>query len=118
MFDNLSPEEATIAYIIRTKKSFSNTITQYDIADEYIIRQGIGITPRRVRRIIEKLVKDGYPIISSPGGVEGNGGYCWYGKDGEALRCYKRLRSKGIKILLRARYILRNSRQEQQKLFD
>jgi len=118
MFDNLTPEEATIAYIIRAYKSFENMISQYDIADAYTQRQMVNITPRRVRRIIEKLVKDGYPIISSPGGVEGNGGYCWYGKDGEALRCYKRLRSKGIKILLRARYILRNSRQEQQKLFD
>ena len=119
MFTNLSPEEATIAYIIRAKKSFSDTITQYDIADEYIIRQGIGITPRRVRRIIEKLIEKGYPIISSPGGLEGNGGYCWGGSEGQALICYRRLRRKGIRILLRARRILRNerSRKGQGKLF-
>ena len=66
MFDNLTPEEATVAYIIKAYKSFDNTITQYDIADEYIIRQGIGITPRRVSRIIESLIEKGYPILSKP----------------------------------------------------
>ena len=66
MFTNLSPEEATIAYIIRAYKSFDNTITQYNIADEYMIRQGIGITPRRVRRIIESLIEKGLPNIVKP----------------------------------------------------
>jgi len=59
MFDNLTPEEATIAYIIRAKKSFSDTITQYDITDEYIVRRGMEISPRKVRRIIEGLIEKG-----------------------------------------------------------
>ena len=108
MFDNLSPEEATIAYIIQAKKSFSDTITQYDITDEFIVRRGIEISPRKVRRIIEGLIKEGYPIISTP--HQPNAGYCWGGNAGEALDCYKRLRRKGIKILIRARRIMRNER--------
>jgi len=119
MFDNLSPEEATIAYIIRAKKSFSDTITQYSIADEYIVRRGMEISPRKVRRIIEGLIKKGLPILSSPGGLEGSGGYCYGGSEGQALICYRRLRKKGIKIMVRARRILRNerSRKGQGELF-
>ena len=117
MFDNLTPEEATIAYIIRAKKSFSDTITQYSITDEYIIRRGIEISPRKVRRIIEGLIKKGYPVISTP--HQPNPGYCWGGNSGEALDCYRRLRKKGIKIMVRARRILRNerSRKGQGELF-
>ena len=106
MFDNLSPEEATIAYIIRAKKSFSDTITQYDIADEYIIRQGIGITPRRVRRIIESLIEKGLPILSTPN--KPNPGYCWFTHDSERVQCIQRLRRKAAKIFIRARRINRN----------
>ena len=71
------------------------------------------ITPRRIRRIIESLIEEGYPIISTP--ID-PGGYCWQGKEGEALECYKRLRRKGIKILVRARRILRNSQKGQLSL--
>ena len=106
MFNNLTPEEATIAYIIRAKKSFSDTITQYDIADEYIVRQGRHMTPRRVRRIIEKLIKDGYPILSSP--HYPNAGYCWFTYDSERVECIQRLRRKAAKIFIRARRINRN----------
>jgi len=106
MFDNLTPEEATVAYIIKAYKSFDNTITQYEITDEYIIRRGVEMTPRRVRRIIESLIKYGYPIISTP--HHPNPGYCWKGREGEALECVKRLRKKAAKIFIRARRINRN----------
>ena len=106
MFTNLSPEEATIAYIIRAKKSFSDTITQYSIADEYIIRRGIEISPRKVRRIIEGLIKKGYPVISTPH-IPG-GGYCWFTYDSERIECIQRLRRKAAKIFIRARRINRN----------
>ena len=94
-----------IISIIKPYQEFSDTINQHEIADEYILRRGEPITSRRVRRIIEELIDDGYPIISTP---HNPGGYCWYGKDGEALECYKRLRRKGIKILVRARKLRRN----------
>ena len=106
MFDNLTPEEATIAYIIKAYKSFDNTITQYDIADEYMIRQGIGITPRRVRRIIESLIEKGLPILSSP--HYPHAGYCWFTYDSERIECIQRLRRKAAKIFIRARRINRN----------
>ena len=124
MFTNLSPEEATIAYIIRAYKSFDNTITQYDIADEYMIRQGIEITPRKVRRIIEGLIKKGYPVISTP--HQPNPGYCWFTYDSERIECIQRLRRKAAKIFIRARRINRNcmavrdkrEKIEQKELFD
>ena len=105
-----------IIEIIKPLKDFSNTINQHEIAAVYMFNREEHITPRRVRRIIEELIEEGYPIISTP---IYPGGYCWGGKEGEALECYKRLRRKGIKILLRARRILRNSRIGQQRLlFD
>lgn len=107
--------EAAIISIIKPHPTFSDRINQHEIANEYMIRQNMEITPRRVRRIIEELIKDGCPIISSP--RQGEGGYCWGGADGEAIQCYKRLRRKGIKILLRARRILRNSMKGQLDLF-
>ena len=112
MFTNLSIEEATIAYIIRAYKSFDNTISQYGIADAYTQRQMINITPRRVRKLIEKLIEKGYPIISTP---HKPGGYCWFSYDSERLECYRRLRKKGIRILLRARRINRNCKAEMDK---
>lgn len=106
--------EADIENIIKPYKDFSGTINQHEIADEYIIRRNEHLTSRRVRMIIEELIKDGCPILSTP---NGKGGYCWGGADGEATECYRRLRRKGIKILVRARRILRNSRQGQLKMF-
>jgi len=106
--------EDIIISIIRPHKDFSNTINQYEIAAEFMELRNEHMTPRRVRRIIEKLIEEGYPIISTP---HSPGGYCFGGKDGEALECYKRLRRKGIKILIRARRILRNSKRGQLKIF-
>ena len=101
MFDNLSIEEATIAYIIKVYKSFDNTITQYDIADEFMIRQMQPITPRRVRRIIESLIEKGLPILSTPN--KPNPGYCWFTHDSERVQCIQRLRRKAAKIFIRAK---------------
>jgi len=105
--------EDIIISIIKPHKSFSDTINQYEIAERYMMRRNEGIAPRRVRMIIEELIKTGYPIISTP-----KGGYCYNGKDGEALECYCRLRRQGIRILLRARNVLRNSRRRQLDIFE
>ena len=106
--------EETIIAIIRPHTSFDNTINQYEIAERYAMRRNENITPRRVRIIIEELIKTGFPIISNP---HSPGGYCYGGKDGEALQCYCRLRRQGIRILLRARNVLRNSRRGQLDIF-
>lgn len=116
MLTTWTSTEDIIIDIIKPHKDFSDTINQHDIADEFMELRNEHMTPRRVRRIIEGLIEDGKPIISSP--RSGEGGYCWQGKEGEALQCYKRLRRKGIKILLRARNVLRNSKIGQQSLFD
>ena len=106
--------ESTIISIIRPHTSFDNTINQYEIAERYTMRRNEGIAPRRVRRIIEGLIEQGYPIISTP---HNPGGYCYGGAENEALQCYKRLRRKALKEMLRARWTLRNSRRGQLDIF-
>ena len=100
--------DETILSIIKPYTDFSDTINQHEIAEIYMIIRNEHITPRRVRRIIEGLIEQGYPIISTP--HQPNGGYCYGGSENEAIECYRRLRKKGIKILLRARRILKNER--------
>ena len=114
MLTQWTSTEDIIIEIIKPHKEFSNAINQHDIAAEFMEARNEHMTPRRVRRIIEELIERGYPIISTP--ID-PGGYCWGGADGEALECYKRLRKKGIKILIRARWILRNSKRGQGELF-
>jgi len=108
---------ATILSIIKSRTDLVNAISQHEIANEFILRRNENITPRRVRRIIESLIEQGEPIISTP---HNPGGYCWGGRENEAIECYKRLRRKGIRVLLRARRILRNERNRkgQLGLFD
>jgi len=106
---------AVIISIIKPYQRFSDPISQYEIADEYKLRWGESITPRRVRLIIEDLIEEGYPIISTP---HNPGGYCWKGADGEALECYKRLRRKAAKEFKRARHVLMNMYKGQLSLFD
>jgi len=106
---------AVIISIIKPYQRFSDPISQYEIADEYKLRRGEKITPRRVRMIIEDLIEEGYPIISTP---HNPGGYCWKGADGEALECYKRLRRKAAKEFKRARHVLMNMYKGQLSLFD
>ncbi len=114
---------ATILHIIKEHIEFSESINQYKIADEYELRQGEAITPRKVRRVIEELIDDGHPIISTPHFP--NGGYCWYGNESEAKECINRLRKKAAKIFIRARKLRRNClaekarqvKQEQMEMF-
>ena len=108
--------DETILSIIKPYTDFSDTINQHEIAERYMIIRNEHITPRRVRRIIEGLIEQGEPIISTP---HQPGGYCYCGGENEAIQCYRRLRRKGIRILLRARRILRNERNRkgQQSLF-
>ena len=114
MITKWTSTEDIIISIIKPHTSFDNTIDQHDIAAEFMFIREEHMTPRRVRRVIESLIKEGYPIISTP-----KGGYCYGGKDLEALQCYRRLRRQGIRILLRARNVLRNNRIGQQRLlFD
>ena len=92
--------------ILRIIKSYvgdANKRTQAQITDECIARGGVNITERQTRIILRELIDEGYPILSTPAG-----GYYWYETEAERLECYKRLRHKGISILLRARNINRN----------
>jgi len=113
----MTDHNATILSIIKSRPDLANAISQHKIANEFILRRNENITPRRVRRIIEELIEQGEPIISSP--RNGEGGYSYGGAEGEAIQCYRRLRRKGIRVLLRARRILRNERNRkgQQSLF-
>ena len=106
MFSNLTPDEATVAAIIQVKQSFDDAINQFYIAEEYMNRTKEWITPRRVRRIIEKLIEKGLPVISTP--HQPNPGYCWYTYDSERVECINRLRRKAAKIFIRALRINRN----------
>ena len=101
----MTDHNTVILNIIKARPDFANVINQHEIADECMLRTAEHITARAVRRIIEGLIEDGYPIISTP---HSPGGYCWGSKDDEALECYKRLRRKGIKVLVRARKVYRN----------
>jgi len=105
--------ESTIIDIIRPYTTFARPINQYDITDDYVRRRGEHITPRTVRKVIESLIEQGYPIISTSCEP---GGYCWRGAEGEALACYRQLRRKAIKEMIRARWTLRNSRRGQLSL--
>ena len=108
--------EEYIIKFVKPHKDFSDTINQHEITkkinDDREIWGEKPIKARRVRKVIERMIEKGYPIISTP---HDPGGYSWEGGPGEALECYKRLRRKGIKILIRARHILRNSRIGQQR---
>jgi len=107
--------EATIISIIKQHQSFANTINQHDIAYEYYTRLNEPITARGVRKVIEELIEQGEPILSTP---HNPGGYCYGGEGNEVIQCVKRLRRKGIKILLRARRLKRNSQRGQLKLME
>jgi len=104
----MNDHNATILSIIKSYPDFGNTINQHEIAERFMIIRNEEISPRRVRRIIESLIEQGEPIISTP--HQPGGGYSYGGAEGEAIECYKRLRRKGIRVLLRARRILRNER--------
>ena len=109
----MTDHNATILSIIKQHQSFADTVSQHNIANEYMLRCNEPITARRVRRVIEELIEQGEPIISTP---HAKGGYCYIGADGEAMECINRLRRKGVRIMLRARRLKRNSQRGQLKL--
>jgi len=115
MLTEWTSTEDIIISIIKPHKDFANSINQHEIAAEFMEARNEHMTARQVRRIIEELIEEGNPVISTPHNP--GGGYCWGGRPGEALECVKRLRRKGIKILLRARRILRNSKRGQLKIW-
>ena len=68
---NKQIDEATIIDIISTRIGKPTAINQHDIADEYILATGEHITARTIRKAIEELRFEGYPILSTteyPGG--------------------------------------------------
>ena len=99
----MTDHNATILSIIKSYVGDANKRTQAQITDECIARGGVNISERETRRILRELIDEGYPILSTPAG-----GYYWYETEAERIECYKRLRHKGISILLRARNINRN----------
>ena len=101
------PEKADHnSIILRIIKSYvgePNMRTQAELTDECIAMGGVNITERQTRIILRELIDEGAPIISTPAG-----GYYWYDTEDERIKCYKRLRHKGISILVRARRMNRN----------
>ncbi len=69
---NKQIDEATIIDIIKTHIGKPTAINQHAIADEYIRRTGDHITARTIRKAIEELRFEGYPILST---TEDPGGY-------------------------------------------
>ena len=84
MISEYTTNEEIIIDIIKPHKDFSNTINQHDIAAEFMFEREERMTGRAVRKIIEKLIEEGAPIISTP---VSPGGYCYQGKDDEYLEC-------------------------------
>jgi len=105
MLTKWTSTEDIIISIIKSHTDFSDTINQHDIAAEFMEMRKEHITPRRVRRIIEELIKEGYPVISTP---IFPGGYCWGTQEDEVIECVDRLRGKAAKIFIRARRIKKN----------
>ena len=99
----MTDHNAIILRIIKSYVGDANKRTQAEITDECIAMGGVNITERQTRIILRELIDDGAPIISTPAG-----GYYWYETEAERIECYKRLRHKGISILVRARRMNRN----------
>lgn len=98
---------STILSIIKSYIGEPNMRNQTEITEECIAMGGVNISERETRRILRELIDDGAPIISTP-----KGGYHWYNTEAERIECYKRLRHKGISILVRARRMNRNCKIE------
>ena len=115
---NKELQEYIIKYI-KPHKDFTDTINQHNLTkrinDDREIWGQKPVNTRRVRKYIERLIELGFPIISTP---HDPGGYCWGGKDGEAIQCYKRLRRKAAKEFAKARHVLRNIYNGQLDLFS
>lgn len=104
-----------ILEIIKSHVGYNDAITQYKMMQMINDMGGWGTTCRNIRRVIEDLIKQGYPIISTP---RNGGGYCWQGKEQEGLECYKRIQRQAVKLFLKARKIRANSRMGQLRIFE
>lgn len=104
--------EQDILAILKNHIGFYDAINQYEMT-QLINDMGERIGCRQVRKIIEDLIKQGYPIISTP---RGKGGYCWIGESEEGLDCARRIRRQAIKLFIKARKIRENSRVGQMRL--
>jgi len=105
--------KTTILSIIKSYVGDANKRTQTELTEECITRGGVNITERATRIILRELIDEGAAIISTP-----NGGYYWYETEAERESCYRRLRHKGISILVRARNINRNCKAEKARRRD
>lgn len=111
----LTELEEDILEIIKEHIGEENKITQYGIAEWWNVAYSFGkfISSRQVRRAIEELIKQGYPIISTP---RFGGGYHWQGRVAEGLECSKRIQRQAVKLFIKARKIRANSRMGQMDL--
>jgi len=106
--------EKSILSILKSHVGEENKLTQYKIADKLGIVDKSNnqyfnfdyVNCRQVRRIIEDLIKQGYPIVSTP---SNGGGYFWQDKPEEGLECARRIRRQAVKLFLKARRIRKNS---------
>jgi len=111
--------EKSILSILKSHVGEENKLTQYKIADKLGIvdksnNQDFNfdyVSCRQVRRIIEDLIEQGYPIVSTP---SNGGGYFWQYKPEEGLECARRIRRQAVKLFLKARRIRNNSRTRQE----
>jgi hypothetical protein len=109
--------EKDILHILKFHVGDENKLTQYEITAEYnnivsdVTEKDIGC--RYIRRIIEDLIEQGYPIVSTP---KNGGGYHWQKTNQEGLDCAKRIRRQAVKLFLKARHIRANSRMGQLNL--
>ena len=69
---NKTIDSQVVINTIKTHIGKPEAINQYAIADEYIRRTGDHITARTIRKAIEELRFEGYPILST---TEDPGGY-------------------------------------------
>ena len=105
--------EKDILEIIKSHVGYNDAINQHKMTQEINDMGGWGIEPRSVRKVIAGLIKQGYPIISTP---RNGGGYCWQSKEEEGLECYKRIQRQAVKLFIKARKIRANSRMGQMDL--
>ena len=73
-------DSQVIVDIIRKRIGASSALNQYKVADKYYTETGDTIEPRTVRKIIEGLRFEGYPILST---TDDPGGYHYPATRGE-----------------------------------
>jgi len=119
----LNDLEKSILCILKSHVGDENKLTQYEITHKLGIVDKSNnqyfnfdyVNCRQVRRIIEDLIEQGYPIVSTP---SNGGGYFWQDKPEEGLECARRIRRQAIKLFLKARRIKLNCQIKQLDIFD